>query len=144
LSNYVFEDLRKPKAPNIVDGARRRVSPETSPNPVQTSSLPARRINPSRRRSSLPAQERELKVEDNPNPLIYFLNHILNLAIYRCNIMMMRFDDLCMIVEISFYTCSQNRIPRQYLKNAYDFIVLKMNTVTGHYRSDFHTRNVYN
>ena len=58
--------------------------------------------------------------------------------------MMMRFDDLCMIVEISFYTCSQNRIPRQYLKNAYDFIVLKMNTVTGHYRSDFHTRNVYN
>jgi hypothetical protein len=51
-------------------------SPKTSPNPVQTSSLPARRTTPSRRRSSLPAQERELKVEDNPNPLMYFLNHV--------------------------------------------------------------------
>jgi hypothetical protein len=30
--------------------------------------------------------------------------------------------------------------PRQYFENAYDFIVLKMNTVTSLYRGDFHTR----
>jgi hypothetical protein len=55
--------------------------------------------------------ENPTKVEDNP--LTYFLNLILNLAIYRCNITMMQFGDSCMIVEISFYTCSQNRTPRQ-------------------------------
>jgi hypothetical protein len=39
----------------------------------------------------------EPKVEDNP--LIYFLNHVLNLAIYRCNIdAIWRFT--CMILEI--------------------------------------------
>jgi hypothetical protein len=45
-------------------------------------SLPAKPLP--RRRSSLHMSE--LKVEDNPNPLIYFLNYILNLAIYCCNI----------------------------------------------------------
>jgi hypothetical protein len=64
------------------------------------------------RRSSMRMNENPTKVEDNP--LIYFLNLILNLAIYRCNITMMQFGDSCMIVEISFYTCSQNRTPRQY------------------------------
>jgi hypothetical protein len=54
---------------------------------------------------------------------------------YRCNIM--RLGDSCMILEISMYTCNQNRTPRQY---AYDFIILKMNTVTIHYRGDLHTR----
>ena len=43
----------------------------------------------------------------------------------------------------SIYTCNQNRTPRQYFKYAYDFIVLKMNTVTIHYFNDFHTRIVY-
>jgi hypothetical protein len=33
---------------------------------------------------------------------------------YRCNIM--RLGDLCMILEISMYTCNQNRIPWQYFK----------------------------
>jgi hypothetical protein len=44
----------------------------------------------------------------------------------------------------SIYTCNQNRTPRQYFKYAYDFIILKMSTVTIHHLSDFHTRNVYN
>jgi hypothetical protein len=46
---------------------------------------------------------RQTKVEDNPNPLMYFLNHVLNyfmdLVIYRCNIdAIWRFT--CMILEI--------------------------------------------
>jgi hypothetical protein len=94
---------------------------------------------PPRRRSSL--RMIEPKVEDNP--LIYFLNHVLNLAIYRCNInAIWRFT--CMILEIPMYTCNQNRTPRQYFENACEFIILKMNTVTIHYVNDFHTRNVYN
>jgi hypothetical protein len=48
-----------------------------------------------------------------------------------------------MILEIAVYTCSQNRTPRQYFDCEFDFIILKMNTVTIHYFSDFHTRNVY-
>jgi hypothetical protein len=48
-----------------------------------------------------------------------------------------------MILEIAMYTCSQNQTPRQYFEYAYDFIMLKMNTVTIHYRGDFHTGNVY-
>jgi hypothetical protein len=50
----------------------------------------------------------------------------------------------CMILDISMYTCNQNRTLRQYFENAYDFIILKMSTVTIHYFSGFHTRNVYN
>jgi hypothetical protein len=45
-----------------------------------------------------------------------------------------------MILEISMYTCSQNRTPRQYFEYVYDFIILEMNTVTIHYLGDFHTR----
>jgi hypothetical protein len=78
---------------------------------------------------------RSLKVEDNPNQLIYFLNHVLNLAIYRCNI-----DAIWRFVydfRDSIYTCNQNQTPRQYFKYAYDFIILKMNTVAIHYRGDF-------
>jgi hypothetical protein len=37
----------------------------------------------------------------------------------------------------SIYTCNQNRTPRQYFKNAYDFIILKISTVTIHYFSNF-------
>jgi hypothetical protein len=54
---------------------------------------------------------------------------------------------VCMILEISMYTCEfiiLNRTPRQYFEYACEFIILKMNTVTIHYFSDFHTRNVYN
>jgi hypothetical protein len=51
---------------------------------------------------------RSLKVEDNP--LIYFLNHILNLTIYRCNIdAIWRFT--CMILEIR-YICVTKIEPR--------------------------------
>jgi hypothetical protein len=51
---------------------------------------------------------RSLKVEDNP--LIYFLNHILNLTIYRCNIdAIWRFA--CMILEIR-YICVTKIEPR--------------------------------
>jgi hypothetical protein len=45
-----------------------------------------------------------------------------------------------MILDISMYTCSQNRTPRQYFDYVYEFIILKMNTVTIHHLSDFHTR----
>jgi hypothetical protein len=45
------------------------------------------------RRSSMRMNENPTKVEDNP--LIYFLNLILNLAIYRCYITMMQFGDSC-------------------------------------------------
>jgi hypothetical protein len=38
------------------------------------------------------------------------------------------------------YTYSKNQTPRQYFEYVYDFIILKMSTVTIHYRSDFHTR----
>jgi hypothetical protein len=38
------------------------------------------------------------------------------------------------------YTYSQNRTPWQYFEYVYDFIILKMSTVTIHYRGDFHTR----
>jgi hypothetical protein len=48
-----------------------------------------------------------------------------------------------MNLEIAMYTCSQNRTPRQYFEYAYDFIILKMNTVTIHYRSVFILENVY-
>jgi hypothetical protein len=34
--------------------------------------------------------------------------------------------------------------PATIFKYTYDFIILKMNTVTIHYVSDFHTKNVYN
>jgi hypothetical protein len=57
---------------------------------------------------------------------------------YCCNIEAMRFT--CTILEISMYTCSQNRTARQCFKYVYDFIILKMNTVTIHYFDDFHTR----
>jgi hypothetical protein len=57
----------------------------------------------------------------------------------------MRFGDSCMILEIRcIHTDSQNRTPRHYFEYAYDFIILKLNTVTIHYFSGFHTRNVYN
>jgi hypothetical protein len=45
-----------------------------------------------------------------------------------------------MILEIAMYTGNQNRTPRQYFKYVYDFIILKMSTITIHYRHDFHTR----
>jgi hypothetical protein len=38
------------------------------------------------------------------------------------------------------YTGSQNRTPRQYFGYVYDFIILKMNTITIRYLGDFHTR----
>jgi hypothetical protein len=41
------------------------------------------------------------------------------------------------------YTCSQNRTARQYFEYAYDFIILKMSTVTIHYFRDFILENVY-
>jgi hypothetical protein len=51
------------------------------------------------RRSSMRMNENPTKVEDNP--LIYFLNHVLNLAIYHCNIdAIWRFT--CMILEIRY------------------------------------------
>ena len=49
----------------------------------------------------------------------------------------------CMILEISMYTCSQNRTPRQCFEYVYDFIILKMSTVTIHYLGDFILENVY-
>jgi hypothetical protein len=51
-----------------------------------------------------------------------------------------------MILEISMYTCSQNRTPRQYfeyIEYAYDFIILKMSMDTIHYFRDFILENVY-
>jgi hypothetical protein len=57
---------------------------------------------------------------------------------YCCNLAIRVYD-----LEISIYTCNQNRIPRQYLECAYDFIILKMSTITIHHLSDFHTGNVY-
>jgi hypothetical protein len=63
----------------------------------------------------------------------------MDLVNYRCNIeMIWRFT--CMILEISMYTCSQNRTPRQCFEYVYDFIILKMSTITIHHLSDFHTR----
>jgi hypothetical protein len=63
----------------------------------------------------------------------------MDLVNYRCNIeMIWRFT--CMILEISMYTCSQNRTSRQCFEYVYDFIILKMNTVTIHHLGDFHTR----
>jgi hypothetical protein len=80
------------------------------------------------------------KVEDNP--LIYFLNHILNLAIYRCNIdAIWRFK--CMILEIR-YICVTKIEPRDNTLKMRMIYNSKMNTVTIHYFSGFHTRNVYN
>jgi hypothetical protein len=38
------------------------------------------------------------------------------------------------------YTYSRNRTLQQYFGYVYDFIILKMNTVTIHYLGDFHTR----
>jgi hypothetical protein len=38
------------------------------------------------------------------------------------------------------YTYNQNRTPRQRFEYVYDFIILKMGTVTIHYQGDFHTR----
>jgi hypothetical protein len=57
----------------------------------------------------------------------------------------MRFGDsfMRMIFRDAMYTCSQNRIPRQYFEYAYDFIILKMSTVTIHYFRDFIPENVY-
>jgi hypothetical protein len=93
-------------------------------------------------RSSPFAVVRSPKVEDKPKTLIYFLKHVLDLVNYCCNIdAIWRF--MCMISEISMYTCNQNRTPRQYFKYAYDFIILKMNTVTIHYLGDSHTRKRY-
>jgi hypothetical protein len=99
-------------SPSLLAVAGRDVgtSPETSPNPVQTSSLPACRTTPSRRRSSIPAQEQELKVKDNPNPSIYFLNHVwITLLILWIIVVMLdaiwRFTR--MIFREAMYTCSQ-------------------------------------
>jgi hypothetical protein len=57
--------------------------------------VPARRTTPSCRRSSLPAQERELKVEDNPQPVNVFSKSCLNYFIDLMNycVMLMRFGD---------------------------------------------------
>ena len=41
------------------------------------------------------------------------------------------------------YMCSHNQTPQQYFGHVYDFIFLKMNNVTIHYLSDFHTSKVY-
>jgi hypothetical protein len=62
---------------------------------------------------------------------------------YCFNIEMMRLGDSCMILDISIYTCNQNRTPRHYFEHVYDFIILKMSTVTIHYFRGFRTRNVY-
>jgi hypothetical protein len=48
-----------------------------------------------------------------------------------------------MILENLMYTCSQNRTPRQCFEYVYDFIILKMSTVTIHYLGDFILENVY-
>jgi hypothetical protein len=73
------------RAPQHMD----RVVPCSTPNPP----------NPPHSSVFIPAHEREHKVEDNP--LIYFLNHVLNLTIYRCNIdAIWRFT--CMILEIRY------------------------------------------
>jgi hypothetical protein len=45
-----------------------------------------------------------------------------------------------MILEIAMYTGNQNRTPRQYFEYVYDFIILKVSTITIHYHRDFHTR----
>jgi hypothetical protein len=47
------------------------------------------------------------------------------------------------IFRDAMYTCSQNRTARQYFEYAYDFIILKMSTVTIHYFRDFILENVY-
>jgi hypothetical protein len=57
---------------------------------------------------------------------------------YCCNLAIHVYD-----LEISIYMCNQNQTLRQYLECAYDFIILKMNTVTIHHLSNFHTGNVY-
>ena len=77
---------------HAVAGARpRRRCPSRCPwNPVGAPSTPAKHM------TRVPVYP---KVEDNP--LIYFLNHVLNLAIYRCNIdAIWRFT--CMILEIRY------------------------------------------
>jgi hypothetical protein len=49
----------------------------------------------------------------------------MDLVNYCCNIdAIWRFT--CMILEISMYTCSQNRTPWQYFEYVYDFIILKL------------------
>jgi hypothetical protein len=65
------------------------------------------------RRSSLHMSE--LKVEDNPNPLMYFLNHVwITLLILWIIVVIWRFTR--MIFRDAMYTCSQNRTPRQNFK----------------------------
>jgi hypothetical protein len=51
---------------------------------------------------------------------------------------------MCMIFRDAMYTGNQSRTPRQYFEHVYDFIILKMSTVTIHYFRGFRTRNVYN
>jgi hypothetical protein len=78
--------------------ARRRASPETWPNPIQASPIPPCQAFAIACSSPFTVV-RSPKVEDNT--LIYFLNHILNLVIYRCNIdAIWRFT--CMILEIRY------------------------------------------
>jgi hypothetical protein len=73
--SLVYGRLSPPRPRHTVEAVDVRTSPDR-PNPVQT--------------SSFPAHERKHKVEDNPNPLMYFLNHVLNYFIdlinYCCNI----------------------------------------------------------
>jgi hypothetical protein len=78
---------------NRIAGVTPSVVDATAQHDDHTRSLDRR--TPPHRRPSL--RMIEPKVEDNP--LIYFLNHVLNLAIYRCNIdAIWRFT--CMILEI--------------------------------------------
>jgi hypothetical protein len=88
--SLVYGRLSPLRPRHTVEAVDVRTSPDR-PNPVQT--------------SSFPAHERKHKVEDNPNPLMYFLNHVLNyfmyLVNYCCNIdAIWRF--MCMILEIRY------------------------------------------
>jgi hypothetical protein len=70
------------------------------------------------------------------------LNYFIDLMNYCCNIdAIWRFTRI--IFRDAMYRCSQNQSPRQYFEYAYDFIILKMNTVTIHYFRGIHTKNVY-
>jgi hypothetical protein len=131
LSPFPSSPSTEPSTPPSVETRRSSCSPSASPD--QTPCPAPYSTDHSPLSTSIPAHEREHKVEGNP--LIYFLKHVLNFFYefvnYCCNIeMIWRFT--CMILEISMYTCSQNRTPRQCFEYVYDFIILKMNTITIH------------
>jgi hypothetical protein len=126
----------------VVRPAVRGTSPEFRPRSTMFAPFP---VQPTSLVKSTPCTWANSRLKTTPTRNIYFLNHDLNLL--WIIVVILRWCDLAIHVydfRDAMYTCSQNRTPRQYFEYAYDFIILKMNTVTIHYVSDFHTRDVYN